>query len=166
MNARLRLLAVAAVAAVAADAYGGEWKPTPAQPAGGRGLEVSVSRNGDSPMLFACVKQTLIPPYPAYIYRSCDYGDHWFPVFSNGRLRTVRAVVDDPNTVYCGGSGVGIFKSTDGGESWVPRNSGIGDLDIGTIAIAPPMLTSFTEEGAGPPPSDGSIERRTAARTG
>ncbi|MBI4464983.1 MAG: hypothetical protein HY647_09790 [Acidobacteria bacterium] len=40
-------------------------------------------------------------------------------------------------TVYAGTDGGGIFKSTDGGQSWAAANSGLTDSDVNVVAIAP-----------------------------
>ncbi|MBC2726097.1 hypothetical protein [Desulfosporosinus sp.] len=40
-------------------------------------------------------------------------------------------------TVFAGTTEKGAFKSTDGGETWVPVNNGIGDMGIRGIGISP-----------------------------
>lgn len=35
--------------------------------------------------------------------------------------------VPSTNTVYCGSNGSGVFKSTNGGDNWIPVNSGVSD---------------------------------------
>jgi photosystem II stability/assembly factor-like uncharacterized protein len=64
------------------------------------------------------------------VYKSTDCGENWREVF--------RTLPDDPQVVYAGGdNGMGVYKSTNGGFSWEPKNSGITDLDISTIVVAP-----------------------------
>jgi photosystem II stability/assembly factor-like uncharacterized protein len=43
----------------------------------------------------------------------------------------------NPQVVYMAVDGGGIFKSTNGGFSWSPRNSGLGLLDAWTIEVSP-----------------------------
>jgi uncharacterized protein (TIGR03437 family) len=52
---------------------------------------------------------------------------------------TVNALVLDPlnhNTMYAGTNG-GVFKSTNGGQSWTGVNSGLPDLGVRVLAIDP-----------------------------
>lgn len=44
----------------------------------------------------------------------------------------------DPDVVYAG-TGHGIFKTTDGGDSWVPVSRGLGNRDVQAIAIHPQL---------------------------
>src|SRR5262249_57173443 len=34
---------------------------------------------------------------------------------------------------------VGVFRSTDGGNSWSPANNGLADLDVGPIVVDPAL---------------------------
>ena len=45
----------------------------------------------------------------------------------------------NPGTVYAGTEGEGMFKTTDGGGSWAPMNSGLpaGDVELFALAIDP-----------------------------
>jgi photosystem II stability/assembly factor-like uncharacterized protein len=43
----------------------------------------------------------------------------------------------DPRVLYTGFEYVGVFKSTDAGESWFPINLGLGDLTITGLAMDP-----------------------------
>jgi hypothetical protein len=57
----------------------------------------------------------------------------------------------DPTTVYAGSWGQGIFKSTDGGENWIPFNDGLSNLNIQTLLISSGGQTTLyagTESGA------------------
>ena len=77
------------------------------------------------------------------VYRSLDGGDTWRHMGLERSERIHRIVVhpDDPRTVYVGAMGPawsdgeerGVYKTTDGGESWervlyVDQGTGIGDL--------------------------------------
>jgi photosystem II stability/assembly factor-like uncharacterized protein len=43
----------------------------------------------------------------------------------------------DPKTIYVATHEAGVFKSTDGGETWKQVNNGLGGLDVHGLAIDP-----------------------------
>jgi photosystem II stability/assembly factor-like uncharacterized protein len=59
------------------------------------------------------------------------------PAISGGRAPAVAGSDRDPRLYYAGGAGGGVFKSVDGGASWVPVFDREGAAPIGAIAIAP-----------------------------
>ncbi|HZY97909.1 MAG TPA: hypothetical protein VFE35_12510 [Candidatus Cybelea sp.] len=59
------------------------------------------------------------------------------PAISGGRVPAVAGSDRDSHLYYAGGAGGGVFKSTDGGASWVPVFDREGAAPIGAIAIAP-----------------------------
>ena len=83
------------------------------------------------------------------VWRSTDYGSTWHPLFdqqSTGSIGAIAVAPSDPNTIYVGsGAGIirpdlatgnGIYKSTDGGRTWV--NLGLHDTQmIAMIAVDP-----------------------------
>ncbi len=56
--------------------------------------------------------------------------------FRGGRVLAVAGVPGDPNTYYFGAVAGGVFKSTNGGMSWVPTFDHEGVSSIGAIAVA------------------------------
>src|SRR5271167_1470287 len=56
--------------------------------------------------------------------------------FRGGRVLAVAGVPGDPNTYYFGGVAGGIFKSTNGGTTWVPVSDHLTVSSIGAIAVA------------------------------
>ncbi|HEX7051443.1 MAG TPA: hypothetical protein VF188_14645 [Longimicrobiales bacterium] len=87
------------------------------------------------------------------VYRTTDGGRTWERVlFVDTLTGVVDLVMDptDPNTLYAaayqrlrrtwgfngGGPGSGIYKSTDGGESWIELTNGIPAGDKGRIGLA------------------------------
>ncbi len=89
------------------------------------------------------------------IYKSIDGGKNWKQVFTRGpKAGAVELVIDpgNPNTLYAsfwevyrtpwilesGGAGSGLFKSSDGGETWtdLSRNAGLPKGVLGRIGIA------------------------------
>ena len=59
------------------------------------------------------------------------------PAISGGRSSAVAGSNRDPALYYAGGAGGGVFKSTDGGASWVPVFDKQPVAPIGAIAVAP-----------------------------
>jgi len=58
--------------------------------------------------------------------------------FRGGRSVAVTGVIQDTQTFYFGGVGGGVFKSTDGGESWNNVTDGfLKTSSVGAIAVAP-----------------------------
>lgn len=59
--------------------------------------------------------------------------------FRGGRVLAVSGVVGDEHTYYFGGTGGGVWKTTDGGLSWHPLTDKVKDMSpsIGAIAVAP-----------------------------
>jgi photosystem II stability/assembly factor-like uncharacterized protein len=89
------------------------------------------------------------------VFRSKDGGKTWEKVFSRGnKAGAIDLILDpsNPNTIYAGfwevyrkpwtlesgGPGGGIFKSTDGGDTWIEltRNSGLPRGVVGKVGIA------------------------------
>src|SRR5215210_9030174 len=53
-----------------------------------------------------------------------------------GRIATVAGVPGDPNTYYLGSASGGVWKSTDGGQTFVPIFDDQPVAAIGSIAVA------------------------------
>lgn len=84
-----------------------------------------------------------------HVWKTTNAGTTWQPVFDNYGSYSIACVVIDPNnphTVWVGtgennhqralGYGDGVYKSTDGGQTW--KNMGLKDSrQIGMIAIDP-----------------------------
>lgn len=90
---------------------GALWKPVPL-PDGGAGL-VTLAQAPSDP-------RTLYASFSDRIYRSVNGGESWVRLDSPGRLTLVALAVHPraPRTVYGGTAGSGLFKSTDGGQTW------------------------------------------------
>ncbi len=57
--------------------------------------------------------------------------------YRGGRVTAVTGVVGESGTYYFGGTGGGLWKSTDGGASWKPAADGqLGTGSVGAIAVA------------------------------
>ncbi len=83
------------------------------------------------------------------VWKSDDYGRTWKPIFDDaptGSVGDIAVSPSHPEVIYVGsgeglhrpdlGVGDGIFKSTDGGESW--RHVGLGEVQqVGRIVVHP-----------------------------
>ena len=71
--------------------------------------------------------------------------------FRGGRVIAVAGVNKEPLTFYFGGTGGGVFKTTDGGQRWAPITDGqLKTGSIGAIAVAdsdPNVIYVGTGEG-------------------
>ncbi len=78
-------------------------------------------------------------------------GDDWFATGLTDTSITALAIDPlAPATVYAGTGGDGVFKSTDGGASWVSFGTGLESLRIRTLAIdplQPATLYAATDRG-------------------
>jgi photosystem II stability/assembly factor-like uncharacterized protein len=55
----------------------------------------------------------------------------------SGRATSIAVHPTDPNTVYLGTAGGGVWKTTNGGQSWTPLTDSQASLATGAIAIDP-----------------------------
>jgi hypothetical protein len=60
---------------------------------------------------------------------------HWGVM--SGRVKGLAIHPTNPNIVYAGPGGGGIWKSTDGGQTWIDKSGGLNLLTFGSIAIDP-----------------------------
>ncbi len=56
---------------------------------------------------------------------------------STGRIYHFAFHPTDPNTIYAGGPTCGLWKTTNGGDSWFPLTDKLATLSIGCIAVDP-----------------------------
>ncbi len=57
--------------------------------------------------------------------------------FRGGRVLAVYGVTSQRDTYYFGATGGGVFKTTDGGATWIPVSDGqFANGDVGSIAVA------------------------------
>ncbi|MEO6260303.1 MAG: glycosyl hydrolase, partial [Thermoanaerobaculia bacterium] len=57
--------------------------------------------------------------------------------YRGGRADAVVGIANEPNTYYFGSTGGGVWKTTDGGQSWRPVSDGFFGGSIGAVAVAP-----------------------------
>ncbi len=119
------------------------------------------------------------------IYRSTDGGQTFEKVLYRDEYTSgndVRLDPSNPNVVYAtlwqqqqgfresqefGGAGNGIFKSTDGGDTWVPLTAGLPKVIEANLAIAPSQASTVYAMVAGTPQTaKGSGPGRDGGTTG
>ena len=88
------------------------------------------------------------PPWPARpsygMYKSTSGGekDTWVEINSGLptsliNILTIAVHPTDPNTVYIGTWKDGVYKTTNGGQSWVAKSNGLTSADVRSLAIDP-----------------------------
>lgn len=58
-------------------------------------------------------------------------------VTDSGRLNEIVTDPNNPNTIYLGFSGGGVWKSTNGGTTWQAKTEALGSLSVGALEIDP-----------------------------
>jgi len=105
------------------------------------GANVALAKKSESkPAKSTGTKQAAAAPAPDAYAQSQLQGLQWRCIgpYRGGRVTAVTGVLGQRNVYYFGGTGSGIWKSTDSGNSW--RNISDGQLatgSVGAIAVAP-----------------------------
>ena len=109
------------------------------------------------------------------VWKTDDYGRTWFPIFDDaptGSVGDIAVSPSNPEVIYVGsgeglhrpdlGVGDGIFKSTDGGDTWV--HTGLADVQqVGRLIVHPTDPDMVFVAGLGHP--YGANEERGVFRT-
>lgn len=86
------------------------------------------------------IAQEPAPENPIYLpivfYAKMDTTSPWVGP-AGGPVVSMVTHPSNVNIVFAGSWGAGVFKSTDGGETWSPKNSGLNNLYINSMAIDP-----------------------------
>ena len=81
-------------------------------------------------------KKTTVPAFNKKLYESLTYRN--IGPFRGGRSTTVTGIPDDIFTYYMGATGGGVWKTTDGGNTWSNISDGyFNTTGIGDITPAP-----------------------------
>ena len=96
---------------------------------------------------------------PAQITPTLLAGMKWRQIgpFRGGRVLAVAGVPGDPNTYYFGAVAGGIFKSTNGGMTWIPTFDRQNIASIGAIAVIPALLIGVLGSSHPPAPRDSGL---------
>src|SRR5204862_2231976 len=57
--------------------------------------------------------------------------------YRGGRADAVEGIANQPDVYYFGSTGGGVWKTTDGGQTWKPVSDGFFGGTVGAIAVAP-----------------------------
>jgi photosystem II stability/assembly factor-like uncharacterized protein len=102
-------------------------------------LLIALSLLAVAPVLAAASKPAPSSKPPAGYDKSLLQGLEWRSVgpYRGGRVTAVAGVVGQPRVYYFGGTGGGVWKTTDRGASWQPTTDGqIGTGSVGAVAVA------------------------------
>ena len=84
------------------------------------------------------------------VFRTDDGGVSWAQVNAGLTSLNVRTLAVEPGLLrpcappchslvtICAGTGGGVFRSTNGGETWSPANAGLGSQNVASLAFGPP----------------------------
>lgn len=98
-----------------------------------------------------------------YLLKSEDRGDTWarqnVGLDNKHNLSAVAISASDPNVLYTGSRGDGVYRSDDGGASWSKVNDGLDDhMSIRQLVVAPhdhDVVFGITTEGTAVRTADG-----------
>ncbi|HEY4689483.1 MAG TPA: hypothetical protein VIK33_09240, partial [Anaerolineae bacterium] len=82
-------------------------------------------------------------------------------------LNALAVDPNDPNTVFAGTYGAGLYVSRDGGQTWMPSNAGLGKGIVGLIVIDPNdsnMMYTASQQGGVYKSTDGGRTWQAANR--
>lgn len=86
------------------------------------------------------------------MFRSTNGGTSWSTVLDEPHIQDLRATPGNFNVLYASQNGVGVWKSTDAGVTWVLSNEGMGTIARAEIAVSPQnpqRLVATAERGFG-----------------
>ncbi len=81
----------------------------------------------------------LLKATPGGIFRRAKDAEVWQPLSLRGPiplggLSDVAVSWNDPQTILASGNGAGVYKTTDGGRTWTPSNTGLPDRRVSSVA--------------------------------
>ena len=107
----------------------------------------------DPQTLYATIGDASNRLRPAHLAKSVDGGEHWRSLKLGTREIDATAVaIDsrDPNTMYAATPFQGVLRTTDGGVTWRPFNTGLPARAINTVTLDRAGRTLYAgTDGAG-----------------
>ncbi|MEM6642958.1 MAG: T9SS type A sorting domain-containing protein [Bacteroidota bacterium] len=93
----------------------------------------------DSDIIIATTAPNFWGDYVSNIFKSIDGGDSWYSVYEAtfGAVEQIVADPEDFNIQYATSNGYGVLRSTDAGETWNLRSTGLVPEGRVEIAISP-----------------------------
>ncbi len=77
------------------------------------------------------------PPCNNFVLKSTDRGTNWDLFAMGGPVSSLALDPSNRSTLYAGTFRAGVFKSTDGGETWEEANSGLQSLQVTALSLDP-----------------------------
>jgi hypothetical protein len=111
---------------------------------------------------------TLLAGTDAGVYVSHDTGATWTQALAGVRVWTVGFDPRSPTHAFAGTDGRGVSASVDSGTTWVDASSGLGDLDVRSLAFGIDGIAAGTNAGVALSPNgqtwhDGGLDRYSIA---
>lgn len=83
--------------------------------------------------------QVMIKAEPRALYESRNGGRAWRPIvlpkrIERGTITAIAIAAKSTEVLYLAGRGFGVWRSTDAGRHWAPRNIGLPSTDVATLA--------------------------------
>ncbi|MFQ6101234.1 MAG: protein kinase [Anaerolineae bacterium] len=111
---------------------------------------------------------TAMPPAEAAL-RWEQLADAYASTFLPVAFNALAVDPNDPDTIFAGTSGAGIYVSHDGGQTWAPGNEGLGKGTVGSILVDPSdsnvVYAALSDQGGVYKSTDGG-QTWTAANRG
>ena len=85
-------------------------------------------------IVLATIPTTRAQSYDEALYSALDYRN--LGPYRGGRSAAVTGVPGQPSTYYFGGTGGGVWKTTDGGQTWKNISDGFFGGSIGAVAVS------------------------------
>jgi photosystem II stability/assembly factor-like uncharacterized protein len=128
---------------------------------GGRQWQQIASLDGADAMGWAVTTGAVLAGGHPGLYRSTDNGATFTKLTGAATVPDAHALGGNGDTVYLGSPQAGLVASTDGGQTWQPRNAQAGRSFMGTILVDP----ANPDRLIAPDMSQGLVSSTDAGRT-
>jgi hypothetical protein len=86
-------------------------------------------------LIFDRSSGTLYAATASGLYRSSNRGDTWTRTGLTVSVHDLAIDPWDPGVLYASTGSAGVLRSLDGGSTWEPLNTGLPDLNVGSLVI-------------------------------